>query len=637
MNWARAPLRVVARPEPSAVRLDADDVVWHLSLDQIESHSGRLLNRVMKRAGDAGPSTFVFDDGNVLYAKLRPYLNKVICPDEVGISTTEMVPLRPNPNAILRRFLLYYLRSDRFVRFASQAVAGVKMPRVMMDRFWAHEVPLPGLSEQRRIVEILDQADRLRQLRRAADEKAQRIIPALFYKMFGDPATNPKGWPVGKMGDVILEAQYGTSTRASDNGEGIALIRMNNIDTRGELDLSNLKYVILTNEEAAKYRLEAGDLLFNRTNSRELVGKTGLWHGQMPAVAASYLIRVRVNRDAVLPEYAWAYMNCPFVKQLLLNKARRAIGMANINARELRSLPIVIPDLHVQRTFVARLEEARSLARQMEDVAQEVRRTLDTLFHRAFTGDLTAQWREAHREQLEAELREQLAALERARTERPRRGRGSATPTGSAAGEPERHAGHDMFNKAALVTYIVDRCHDRHRPHALGRTKLAKLFYLVQRRAEVALTQQFARRAAGPLDDTIHKFLNLAKKRGWLELPPAEGQLKPVVPGRDPRPALDHVRQRWSAVLPAIDQMLDTMKGWGWEALERWATVLHVAENLLAEGKALTPATVKAAIAACPEWRPKLDRAAFSDADIQSTLAGLRRYGFLPGQSAAKH
>lgn len=417
--WASVPLKAIAPPRPSRVRLDLDDQVWHLSLDQVESRTGIVVGRVMKPVRDAGTSTFVFDQGNVLYAKLRPYLNKVVCPDEIGISTTEMVPLRPIGTVVDRRYLAYFLRSDTFVRFASQAVAGVKMPRVIMDKFWRYQVPLPALSEQRRIVEILDEADRLRRQRRETDAKVARILPALFHKTFGDPATNPMGWDKGCVGDVVIETQYGTSTRASENGTGIPVLRMNNIDIAGNLDLTDLKYVELSEKQGEKYRLVVGDILFNRTNSRELVGKTGLWRGEFEAVPASYLIRVRVDRTKVLPEYLWAHMNSPFVKSLLFGKSRRAIGMANINARELRALPIVIPPIPVQESFVEQLQTVTLDKTTREASRERIQRLFDVLLHRAFTGELTAGWRERHKAKLEAELAEQLKAIEAAKSARP--------------------------------------------------------------------------------------------------------------------------------------------------------------------------------------------------------------------------
>jgi len=260
-------------------------------------------------------------------------------------------------------------------------------------------------------VEVLDQADALRKKRADADAKAERILSALFYKMFGDPATNPKGWDRGKLGDVIVETQYGTSIRADTNSGGIAVLRMNNIDSLGRVDLQDLKYLTLDEKEFQKYRLELGDILFNRTNSRELVGKTGLWQGQIEAVSASYLIRVRVDRQRVLPEYIWAYMNTPYIKQVLFEKARRAIGMANINAQELRALPALIPDFSAQQLFAKKLASLNGIVKRFSNVREQIDHLFQTLLHRAFSGDLTAQWREAHMKELLVEMEERAKAL----------------------------------------------------------------------------------------------------------------------------------------------------------------------------------------------------------------------------------
>jgi restriction endonuclease S subunit len=203
MNWPTVPLNEIAPAQASNLRFEPDSLVWHLTLDQIESQTGYIVNKKSARATEAGTSTYVFDNGNVLYSKLRPYLNKVLCPDEPGIATTELVPLRPRADLLDLHYLTYYLRSNHFLNFANVAVAGVKMPRIIMAKFWDHQIPLPSLTEQRRIVEILEHADELRKERAEADAKAARILPALFYKMFGDPATNPKGLVKKKLGDLI--------------------------------------------------------------------------------------------------------------------------------------------------------------------------------------------------------------------------------------------------------------------------------------------------------------------------------------------------------------------------------------------------------------------------------------------------
>lgn len=376
----------------------------------------KTITSVQELFGRDAPSRArkVVHVGDILVSTVRPNLNAVaIVPDDLDdqIASTGFCVLRPNTLIVENRYLFYRTQTPEFVSFLISRMRGANYPAVTDGVVKAAVMPLPSLSEQQRIVEILDQADTLWKKRTEADAKAERVLPALFYKMFGDPATNSKGWPKARLGDVIVETQYGTSIRANTNGDGVAVIRMNNIDPLGHLDLSDLKYVVLDTKEVERYALKPGDLLFNRTNSKELVGKTGLWRGEIEAVPASYLIRVQVDRQHVLPEYVWAYMNTPFIKQVLFDKARRAIGMANINAQELRSLPIIIPDMQVQRSFAQMLRDLDGLVSLRSKAENKIEHLFRILLHRAFSGNLTAKWREAHMKELLAEMEEQAKYL----------------------------------------------------------------------------------------------------------------------------------------------------------------------------------------------------------------------------------
>jgi type I restriction enzyme S subunit len=409
MKWPTVPLRIVAPPEPAHAIPEPEAEVWILTLDQIQSGTGRILNRRSAPAREAGTSTFCFDSGNVLYSKLRPYLNKVIWPQELGIATTELVPLRPRTEVLLCGFLTYYLRSPHFLSFAQGCVAGVKMPRLIMDQFWEHEVPLPPLSEQRRIVDILDQADALRRKRTEADAKAERILPALFYKMFGDPATNPKRWPVKCLGDLSLDQpQYGANARAIPFQEGKPrYVRITDITDDGQL--SNKEVVTLDLQDWEEFRLGEGDLLFARSGAT--VGKTYLYdRDDGLCVFAGYLIRFRLDKRQLNPWVAFAYTMTPAYQSWVSGK-KRAAAQPNINGQEYASLPLPVPSEKLQKTFEACARELTSLRRRRETASCEIEMLFNTLLRRAFSGDLTAKWREARMKELLREMELQERAL----------------------------------------------------------------------------------------------------------------------------------------------------------------------------------------------------------------------------------
>ncbi len=161
--------------------------------------------------------------GDVLVSTVRPNLNAVaIVPDHLDgqIASTGFAVLRPKRQGLGKRYLYYYCCTPEFVAALSAKVRGAQYPAVSDEDVRNVSIPLPPPSEQRRIVEILDQADRLRRLRAEADAKADRILPALFIKMFGDPAANPRGWVTKKLSQVAKTGSGGTPATKRDDFYG---------------------------------------------------------------------------------------------------------------------------------------------------------------------------------------------------------------------------------------------------------------------------------------------------------------------------------------------------------------------------------------------------------------------------------
>ena len=133
---------------------------WLLNLDAIQSNSGEILFKNRVSESEVNGSIMAFSPDHVLYSKLRPYLNKVVVPDEYGFGTTELIPLLPDKLKLTRTYLAHLLRSDAFVSKFSSAVAGTKMPRVTMDVFWKFHVPLPPMSLQEEFAAFVEQVDK---------------------------------------------------------------------------------------------------------------------------------------------------------------------------------------------------------------------------------------------------------------------------------------------------------------------------------------------------------------------------------------------------------------------------------------------------------------------------------------------
>ena len=178
--------------------------------------------------------------------------------------------------------------------------------------------------------------------------------------MFGDPVQNPKGWKKTELGNLCKEVRYGTSKPASENGK-YTYLRMNNITYEGELDLTNIKSIDISEDELPKCSVRKGDVLFNRTNSIELCGKTCLYKLDKTMVIAGYIIRVRVS-EKLNPQYVSTLFNTKSIKKLLREMAKGAVNQANINAQEMQSIQIPVPPISLQNeyeSFVQQIDKSK--------------------------------------------------------------------------------------------------------------------------------------------------------------------------------------------------------------------------------------------------------------------------------------
>jgi type I restriction enzyme S subunit len=303
--------------------------------------------------------------------------------------TQSSARIRPNAEVVCSGYLFHYLRSTAAIRQYDDNRLGATVPRLNLHHVRDLQIPLPPLPVQKRIAAILDAADALRAKRRESIEQLDSLIQATFLEMFGDPVTNPKGWECGHIGDLMASVNYGTSKKAHSTDGAFPILRMGNITYEGGWDFSDLKFIDLDGKERDKYLVHRGDILFNRTNSRELVGKTAVYRSDTPMAFAGYLVRAVTNERAS-PEYVGAFMNSRQIKASLRNMCKAIVGMANINASEFRAIGIPIPPLDLQTRFASIVESIEQQKARLKAHLDE----LDTLFaslqSRAFNGELVA-------------------------------------------------------------------------------------------------------------------------------------------------------------------------------------------------------------------------------------------------------
>lgn len=273
-------------------------------------------------------------------------------------------------------------------------------------------VPLPPLSEQRRIVEILDEADRLRKLRREADTKAARILPAMFIKMFGDPLVLVNVRQNVPLGELDVDFQNGFACGEKDVDGGVPHLRMNNIDDGGVLNLDLIRTVPI-DRDAERYRLQKRDVLFMGTNSEDKVGKTCLFLPPDDCVYlfSNHLIRLRVRDLRITPEYLAAFLHLLWSANFFPSIAKRWVNQASVAQSSLVAVRIPLPPADSLQVFTRAYRTLLCLRAHWMYSGKELSRFFTVLLDRAFSGQLTANWREVHMKDLLAEMEQQAKLL----------------------------------------------------------------------------------------------------------------------------------------------------------------------------------------------------------------------------------
>jgi type I restriction enzyme S subunit len=202
-----------------------------------------------------------------------------------------------------------------------------------------------------------------------------------------------------RISEYIKDSQYGVSEAMEEQGSH-AVLRMNSITTSGWLDLSDLKYINMSKKDADTTTLQNGDILFNRTNSKELVGKCAIWRDtKIPFSFASYLIRLRL-KEGMLPEYLWATLNSTYGKYRLLNAAKQAVSMANVSPTDLGRITVPLPPPSLQESFARLVRQVEALRTEMLEKVEAFNELQSLVTQQALLGDLTKNWREKNQEEI---------------------------------------------------------------------------------------------------------------------------------------------------------------------------------------------------------------------------------------------
>lgn len=377
----------VCRQVRNSVKPGDSPNLRYIGLESIESGTGTFATGELSKTPEAPrANSFHFSVEHVLYGKLRPYLNKVAVPDFEGKCSTEIIPLQPLVGTD-RRYLAYFLRSPRIVKEIGEKVAGSRMPRADMDFVLSLPFPLRDLPEQLRLVDILSRAEGIVRLRREAERKAAELIPALFIDLFGDPATNPKGWPSRPVADFVDRFEGGKNLQAgSGNRSGYRILKVSAV-TSGIYRETESKPAPDDYHPPESHIVRSGDMLFSRANTQELVGAT--------------VVVEKTDGTSLLPDKLWrfvwsepvdqAYMHALFQSRHVRTELGKlssgtSESMRNISQGKLFAFSLPVAPIDLQRSFGEQVAAIRAIQSQQAAATAKAQASFDALLAEAFGG-----------------------------------------------------------------------------------------------------------------------------------------------------------------------------------------------------------------------------------------------------------
>lgn len=426
MRWASESLDAVARivgggtPSRDTPEYWGGDIPWLTPTDLPPPGHGITdvthTSESLTNDGLSNSSARLVPTGTILFSS-RATIGKI------GIAK---VPLATNqgfinfiPSPVWEpRFLAYTLRHH--TRSIEGLAGSTTFREVTKSAIKQFRVGVPPLSEQRRIVEILDRADELRRLRAEANTRAERILPALFLKMFGDPATNPMGWvirPLSALAAIKGGKRLPKGEPYSPVPTPFRYIRGTDIQPNRILDDQLMFLTPEVQKHIARYVVGRGDVVIT------IAGKIGVCAPVPDHLEGANLTENAARLVPLSPEsfdniFLSAFLNSASSQQAILGQVGQ-VTIAKLALFRIQPLLIPCPPIHLQRQFSERVVALQGVKETSDTSERRIADLWATLLSRAFCGDLTASWREAHMKELLQEMEQQTRDLAHLRKTTP--------------------------------------------------------------------------------------------------------------------------------------------------------------------------------------------------------------------------
>lgn len=327
--------------------------------------------------------------GQVIFARMKD-TKKVLLIDDDNVDfiySTGFCVFEPS-KSILSDYLRVILNSDLFQNQKDKYSKGATQKAINNEGLKKIQIPLPPLEIQKKIIEVLDKAQGLIDARKEQIRLMDELIQSVFYEMFGDPVTNPKGWEkyrLEKFISFLTSGSRGWSQYFRNKGEMFLTIK--NVKNN-EITLDNIQYVSAPNtKEAERTKVQEGDLLISITAD---LGRTGVVNSEIAQYGAyinQHLSLVRLNDEYVRSMYVSYFLESKGGKIQFDAKNQNGVK-AGLNFNAIRSLELLVPPIHLQDEFVENVSAINQSKSDMQKNLDEIYNNYNALMQKAFKGDL---------------------------------------------------------------------------------------------------------------------------------------------------------------------------------------------------------------------------------------------------------
>ncbi|AZB97115.1 hypothetical protein BFR69_03695 [Acinetobacter pittii] len=366
-----------------------DETIKYIDIAAVDKDLKKIVEPTLCLGSEA-PSRArqLVQTNDVLVSTVRPNLNSVAVVTEEfngATASTGYTVLRPLPEILDSQYLFHWVKADHFINEMIKLAIGQSYPAVSDKIILNSKIPLPPIEEQRRIASILDQADELRRKRQQAIEKLDQLLQAMFIDMFGDPVSNPKGFPVHDLEFISSQVTDGTHHTPKRESSGIPLLSARNV-LMGRIDFENTDFVGEAEYERLRKRCEPlqGDILISCSGS---IGRVSTVDTDLPFVMVRSAALVKLKRELATPKFVEYLLRTPYLQSQMIRSSKSS-SQANLFQEPIKRLKIFLPPLDLQEKF----EEFISISTKEKEKLLQSNVILTTLFkslqNHAFSGTL---------------------------------------------------------------------------------------------------------------------------------------------------------------------------------------------------------------------------------------------------------